>query len=334
MTASARISFLSWSNIRSTLPSHSHNLSDSQISESESAANKLQSMFEGNGLLLRTFECYRAPMLSELETFERCARKELNGEHAPTWESGATRTDAKLIYIPGSFVRTELPKSAYPNSLVKWNWHVNSFRDTFCVGIVLPPPKRSLRGPSWPNDAFVSDVRLAYQRYECSPADMESTKYAWRRWNQIQTGAAKKCDSFAWSLAYNRSITCWSTNWDSILAMQAAFWNHVDKAMNQSGSFLRNRGCYFGTPWNQMSFDRTHARTAVAIFYGNFSNKIGGKTPQKSTIASHARRSLNVALHLQQILLSPTGKKLDLVQFVADGRISTKTRAFLGIMSS
>ena len=308
-------------------------LPPSWTNELEHSARTMQHAFETGGLLLRTFECYHNESRGGLQQLELCAMDELAGEHAPVWEDDAAvrPPSEKQRFIAGNFIRPDLPRTAFPNTFVTWGWGPSVFTASICVGLVLLPPKASIRGHAWPNDAWVSSEAAANKRHKCSDAETNATAYALRRWGFTQRmQPSRLCSEKVFDLEHEDAITCWSDKWEPILQMQAAFWKHVAESASSvrktvSGGFAR--GCSYGTVWNQVSFDRKHSTSAIGIFYGNFSSST---TPRWGLVPRHAYRSRTVALHLQQVL-SPL-KRLAVVQLSADGSIAPQKPIFTPVI--
>ena len=281
---------------------------------SEAMVTKLERAYAHEGLLLRTIECLRsrssstAEYSSGLERLEACTRRE--------WDSAD-----KLV--PGSFVRHDLPKSVFPNTLVRWTWRETSFAGAFGVGLVMPPPELAARGSAWPHDAFLSSQAVAETRRRCTAHDMLPSSYARRRWRALRHELKdERCELRLQHFAHSSEWTCWSFEWEKIFRMQRAFWTRVQQNTS-SRSFSLTSGCAFGTPWNQVHFSRAHVRRSLALFYSNFSN---ARTPPGSKVGMHAVRSLAVAIRLQASIRPFVA--LPIVQLLADGKISKRSPAF------
>ena len=316
------------SEIQLSTPSrHREPLPPVLINQSKHTALRLNRMFEEGGALLRTFELYRHFNRTGLQQLDLLAKREFFGDHVET-DNRSTQYEQELI--AGTIIRSDLPRAAFPSTLVRWTFSDTAFDETFCVGLALPLPTESMRGPAWPHDAWTggaegyhtSNPKLFAKEYQCSADQLNVKQYARRRFKFEPKASCK----YRWKIfAEARRYTCWSNDWERVAAMQGAFWNVVHKVFVAKGfpaSINRIGGCRFGSAWNQVAFDRTHSRSALAIFYGNFS--ISGPKRQLS-IQKHALRSREVALHVQQLLGLP------LVELVADGRISADMPIFRGV---
>ncbi|KAL3895244.1 MAG: hypothetical protein SGPRY_013562 [Prymnesium sp.] len=308
------------------------------------------------GLLARTFECYG--LISEGANFsassflEQCALKEIGNHAGRSWEANGKASER---FKPAVVLHESTPRTAYPNSLVRWDWDHGSFAKSLCFGLILSLPPRSLRGPFWPHDAWVSsEVSWKATRAQCVKGVDSPSQYASRRMEYFRsmdsarafhercsdeakehasTSPAQGCvalRSFCQKIIYEHALasnlTCWSDDWHAGLRRQSTFWKmEYDETNKSRKPFARTQGCERGSLWNQAMFLKEHVRprTVAAIFYANIS---GGGDPSRKSNASElirtAEYSFRVAFHIHQLYRRTRGLTIPIVQLIADGKIA------------
>ncbi|KAL3910230.1 MAG: hypothetical protein SGPRY_009135 [Prymnesium sp.] len=307
------------------------------------------------GLLARTFECYgqvnASTRLNPKSFFENCALKELTQNAAKSWEANGKAVER---FKPAVVLHRSTPRTAYPNSLVRWDWDHGSFAKSLCFGMIFTIPPLSMRGPFWPHDAWVSsEASWRAKRIPCKdPADPPS-HYTSRRMEFFQSkdkarafytrcsDAAKEglnvpssrlcvpmgrfCQQSIHDHARRRNLTCWFRDWNAGLQRQSNYWQAEYASNKPRKPFARTQGCERGSLWNQAMFLKEHVRpvNSLAIFYANISGS--GDLSRKSNsseLMRTAEYSFRVALHIHQLYKRQRGVTIPIVQLIADGEIA------------
>mmetsp|Transcript_64946 Transcript_64946/g.107957 ORF Transcript_64946/g.107957 Transcript_64946/m.107957 type:complete len:476 (+) Transcript_64946:207-1634(+) len=296
---------------------------------SVTAALALQNIFVRSGFIARTFECYNSRHFKEadyLAMMEECALREFSGRKTFSWE---TKRVSEVMRA-AVFLRSDVPRAVYPNSLVNWDFQTSSYDSALCVGFIMSLPPLHMRGPAWPHDAHVSarskwgrTCHVSVGNHHAPALEYASRRTKWF-FNRAGGVCAEVVREFAW---HNDPVTtCWS-DWEGALRKQGAYWRRVGgsrlRQLHRSlGPFSRTAGCHLGTPWNQFMFNATHAHRGVkAIFYGNFTPF---NSPPKGVLARMAWRSMLMASHIQRFLLHRAKVNLPIVQLNADSHISSE----------
>ena len=240
---------------------------------------ELQRRLFGEGLVMRTFDCTEGERLlpcgttdngrgglteaclkeRTLSALERCLAGEIR------LSRGLNRGLSQ--WLPASFLRHDLPVSAYEGTGLPCTagTHIGCAAAGVHVGLVLPVPDITGRGPAFPHDAW-TEFELGWDVRPRCAGQLSATEYARQRleyaWGtQPCNGSSQSLFRFSGAFARNASKSCWDGQWETAMARQRAYWSHGEldaKAM----------GC--GHPCgvhNQVGVVSGHWKRALAIFY-------------------------------------------------------------------